>query len=301
MSDMDISVVLDQLAAGDIDATEAKRRLDQLGVGQARPVDQPEADVSTEWRLVPGETAADADGPADAPAPEVSAAERPGPDRRVARGLARERSGAITKVLVRATGRKVKIVADPVVTTAAAEDIHQIKRTKSMLEIIGDKEFSGVVDAISWVRSIRRLDDLKALGLGQELTVRVNPGLEVELDLVGSSVSVTDVPRLGKIRLSASQASFSGVEVVSDLLLQAGQVSLAGTFRHGWSRIRAESGQASVLIDSASSVVIRADAQLGRIVWEGVEPSEDEATVGPGEAHLDLGVVLGHGLIRVVP
>ena len=296
---MDITALLNQLAAGEIDATEAKRRLDQLGVGQVRPDDESEPAVSAEWRQPP---AAEEAGLESDEQPAAPAAAGPAPrilDLRGVRGSSRERSNTISKILVRATGRKVKVVADPVVSTAAAEDIHQIRRRKGVLEILGDKEFSGVVDAISWVKSIRRLDDLKALGLGQELTVRVNPAMEVDLDIVGSSLVVTDLPRLGKIRLSASQATITGVEVVSDLLLQAGQVSVAGKFGQDWSRIRAESGQAIVVIDPASSVVIRADAQLGRITWEGIEVSEDEATIGLGTAHLDLGVVLGHGLVKL--
>jgi hypothetical protein len=193
----------------------------------------------------------------------------------------------------------VKVVADTAVSTAAAEDVHQVKRSGSTLEIIGDKEFSGVVDAISWARSLRKIDDVKALGIGKELTVRVNPTLEVDIDLTGSSLIVSDLPHIGKVRLTAGVATISGARIVSDVLVQAGQATITGRFTQGWSRIRCESGQVIVEVSPDSDVLLRADAQLGRITWEGREAVDGELTLGEGASHLDVGVVIGHGVVRV--
>ena len=278
MSDMDLTVILDDLAAGRIDAAEAKRRIDAVGAG-ANPPDEPE--VSTEWPLPPQEAQREHRlyEPSDTPRAD--------------------KINGVAKVLVKATGRKVRIMADSHVSTAAAEDVHQIKRLGTILEIVGDKEFSGVVDAISWAKTVRGLDDVKALGIGQELTVRVNPALEVDIDLTGSSLQVTDLPHIGKVRLTASVATVTGARMVSDLLLQAGQATISGRFTDGWSRIRCESGQVVVEVDPASDAVVRADAQLGRVTWEGCESANGEATLGKGQAHLDVGVVVGHAVVRV--
>jgi len=279
MSDMDLTVILDDLAAGRIDAAEAKRRIDAVGAS-ANPPDEPE--VSTEWPLPPE------DLPSHEPHP-AGPSDTPRADK----------INGVAKVLVKATGRKVRIMADSGVSTAAAEDVHQIKRVGTTLEIIGDKEFSGVVDAISWAKTVRGINDVKALGIGQELTIRVNPALEVDIDLTGSSLQVTDLPHIGKVRLTASVATVTGARMVSDLLLQAGQATISGRFTDGWSRLRCESGQVVVEIDPASDAVVRADAQLGRVTWEGRDPVDGELTLGQGQAHLDVGVVVGHAVVRV--
>ncbi|MCL2785487.1 MAG: hypothetical protein FWD55_08700 [Propionibacteriaceae bacterium] len=282
MNDMDITVILDDLAAGRIDAAEAKQRIDSLGVTQVTSEETPE--VSTEWPLPPVE---DSDSDPQEPGPEPDTPPKA------------EKINGVSKVLIRATGRKVRIVADAVVSTAAAEDVHQIKRSGTTLEVIGDKEFTGVVDALSWARTVRGIDDVKALGIGKELTVRVNPNLEVDIDLTGCSLVVSDVPHLGKVRLTAGVATISGAHMISDLLLQAGQATISGKFTAGWSRVRCESGQVIVEVSPDSDVRVRADAQLGRVTWEGRDGVDGDVTLGSGASYLDIGVVIGHASIKV--
>jgi len=276
---MDITVILDDLAAGRIDAAEAKNRIDAL---DTHPSPEPTPEFSTDWPLPP-ETADETDEqPPFEPEPPKA-----------------EKINGISKVLIRATGRKVKIIPDSQVSTAAAEDVHQVKRSGSTMEIIGDKEFSGVIDALSWVKSVRGMDDVKALGFGKELTVRVNPALEVDIDLRGCQLMVAGLPRIGKVRLTAGGATITGARTVSDLLLQMGQATISGHFTEGWSRIRCESGQVTLEVARDSDVVIRADAQVGRVSWEGCEADDGEVTLGTGTAHLDMGVVFGHGIVRL--
>jgi len=276
---MDITVILDDLAAGRIDAAEAKNRISALGT---QATAEPTPEFSTDWPLPPDET----------PEEETQPPFEPNPPRA-------EKINGISKVLIRATGRKVKILPDSQVSTAAAEDVHQVKRNGSTMEIIGDKEFSGVIDALSWVKSVRGMDDVKALGFGKELTVRVNPALEVDIDLKGCQLMVAGLPHIGKVRLTAGGATITGARTVSDLLLQMGQVTISGHFTEGWSRIRCESGQVTLEVARDSDVVIRADAQVGRVSWEGCEAEDGEVTIGAGTAHLDMGVVFGHGVVRM--
>ena len=294
MSNMDLTVILDDLAAGRIDAAEAKRRIDAVGTDDAD-----ESEVSAEWSEVSTEwpTAAGEAEPGE-PIPGEDAEDESAPEFTLPPKT--ENIKGISKVFVKATGRKVRITADSAVTTVAAEDVHQVRRHGSTMEIIGDKEFSGVVDAISWAKSVRGLDDVKALGIGQELTIRVNPALEVDIDLTGCSLQVTDIPRIGKVRLTAGIATITGARMVCDLLLQAGQATVTGCFTQGWSRIRCESGQAVLEVSRDSDVVVRADAQLGRVSWESCDAPEGQIQLGNGTAHVDLGVVLGHGVVRVV-
>ncbi|MDR0489450.1 MAG: hypothetical protein LBG99_08700 [Propionibacteriaceae bacterium] len=282
MNDMDITVILDDLASGRIDAAEAKLRIDALSM----TVDENEVDteMSTEWPLPPLEE------PPGAP-------QDPAPDEVPPKA---EKINGVSKVVIKATGRKVKVIADPLVSRASAEDVHQVKRRGSTLIIVGDKEFSGVVDAISWAKSVRGLDDVKALGIGKELTVRVNPALEVDVDLTGSSLMMADIPHIGKVRLTAGVATISGASMISDMVIQAGTANVSGKFTEGWSRVRCESGQVVVDVSSDSDVRVRADAQLGRVTWEGCEPEDGDLILGEGTAHLDVGVVIGHAAVKVV-
>ena len=289
---MDITVILDDLANGRIDTAEAKKRIDGLGISD--PSD-PEPEVSAEWPTTPPVV----DEPiVDAEIIEEVIEEEPEDPGHEAPFKADKING-VSKILVKATGRKVKIIADPQVSTAAAEDVHQVRRSGTTLEIRGDKEFTGVVDAISWARSLRSLDDVRALGIGKEMTVRVNPALVVDIELTGSSLVVSEVPHIGKVRLTAGSATMTGARCVSDLVLQAGQATICGLFTEGWSRIRCESGQVVVDVDPTSDVVLRADAQLGRVTWEGKDDVDGELTLGAGTAHLDVGVVIGHAAIKI--
>jgi len=278
---MDITVILDDLAAGRIDAAEAKNRIDALGT---QTPSEPTPEFSTDWPLPPENSDEAGSQPPFEPEGKPPRAEK---------------INGISKVLIRATGRKVKIIPDSQVSTAAAEDVHQVKRSGSTMEIIGDKEFSGVIDALSWMRSVRGMDDVKALGFGKELTVRVNPALEVDIDLRGCQLMAAGLPRIGKVRLTAGGATITGARTVSDLLLQMGQATICGHFTEGWSRIRCESGQVTLEVARDSDVVIRADAQVGRVSWEGCDSDDGEVTIGAGTAHLDMGVVFGHGIVRM--
>ena len=310
---MDITSILDDLATGKIDAAEAKRRIDSVGLGDGRPVTEKVDEVSNEWPTpkpdpkaeepVAGESSTDAPT-TEEPVEEAQSGPIPKADQpRKSAPPKADKINGVEKILVKATGRKVRIIADDHVSTAAAEDVHQVKRKGSTLEILGDHDFPGVKDAIAWVKSVKGLDtikdDIKDLGIGKELMVRVNPSLEVDIDVSASSLAVTDVPHLGKVRLAAGSASITGAHVISDLMLQAGQVTVSGTFTQDWSRIRCESGQVVLIIAPDSDVVVRADSQLGRITWEGVEAPDTELVLGQGAAHLDLGVVLGHGVVRI--
>ncbi len=300
---MDLTVILDDLAAGRIDAAEAKRRIDALENGATNQPDAPE--MSTEWPLPPVEEPR-VGVPLTPPAPQPPTPPRsqmpPTPPAGAPDGAIppkADKINGVSKVLIKATGRKVRIVADSLVSTAAAEDVHQVKRNGSTLEIVGDKEFTGMVDALSWARSLKGLDDVKALGIGKELTVRINPTLEVDIELTGSSLQVTDLPHLGRVRLTAGVATITGARVISDLMLQAGQATLSGRFTEGWTRVRCESGQVVVEVSPDSDAVIRADAQLGRVSWEGREVVNNELTLGLGNAHLDIGVIIGHAVVKV--
>jgi hypothetical protein len=277
----DISAILADLAAGRIDAAAAERAIQEL---QEPADDLAPEESSAEWHVV---------------APDAPPAEVQDPPRVTRAKPAKTKP--VQRVVVKATGRRVKLVGDPSVKTAMAEDIHRTRRSSDVLEISGEVEqLNGLGSTLGFIRSIRGLEDIKALGIGQELSIHVNPALEVDLDVTGGSLTATGVPKLGEVRLTAGVATLTGVEVVSDLVVQAGQATIAGRFTAGHTRLRAESGQLTVKIDPASDVVVHAESRVGHISWDTAEHSEAELTVGAGTARLDIGVVIGQASVKLV-
>jgi hypothetical protein len=279
----DVAAILQDLAAGRIDAAEAERRIEAVGRPKTDPATPRAAETSAEWVTPSAETAS-----------------QPLAESESSWSTSETKTGQIDRLLVKAAGRRVKIIADPTVKAAMAEDVHQTKRRGSTLEISGEVELSGLGSAVNFVKSIRGVDDFKALGIGQELDIRVNPQLIVNVELTGGSLVTTGVTKLGQVRLTAGVANLNGVEEVSDLVIQAGQATVSGRFRDGWSRLRCESGQLTVRIAPDSDVTVKAETRLGHVSWETpAEHGDTELVVRSGRARLDVAVVIGHASIRL--
>ncbi|MGJ3507563.1 hypothetical protein [Enemella sp. A6] len=285
----DLSAILQDLAEGRIDAAEASQRIDAL---KNDPTD--DGSTSEHWaaerRQHPGR-AEEVFEPGSA-APEDP--EPPPSQRRT--GSAK----GVERVSVHAVGRRVRIVGERGVATAAADGPHVLRRNGSTLEISSDGEIGASIDGFTLLRPPRSLDDLRNLGLGKELFIRVNPNVVVDVEVTAGRLQTEDVPYLGKVRVTAGGARIEGVKEISDALIQAGQATIKGEITTGRSRIRSESGSLHVHLDDDSNVTVRAEAQLGRVVWTGGHSgSGDEVVMGNGSARLDVGVVMGQAKVRV--
>jgi hypothetical protein len=249
-------------------------------------------EVSAEWAAPPAAAAEKAAEPAP---------EDPSPAPWTRQGRAENtKSGAVERIAVKAAGRRVKIVATPGVKQAMAEGIHQTRRRGDTLEILSEVELAGVGNAINFLKSVRGLDDFKSLGVGQELTVHVNPDLVVDLEVTGGSLATDDVKRLGQVRLTAGVANLNGVTEVADLVVQAGQTTVAGCFRSGLTRLRVESGQLTVKVDPDSDVTVNAEARIGHITWDTKAAHTDTTlVVHGGAARLDVAVIMGHAAVKM--
>ncbi len=282
MSD-DISGILEDLAAGRIDAAEASRLIDAARNNpDPKPYEQPPRptpqESSAEWH----------DGPPFATEPEP-------PKKRRAPG-----TNGVDRISVRAVGRRVRIVGDSGVATVAVNGPHVLRRNGSVLEVNSDGDAGPSLDGFSLLRPPRSLDDLRSLGLGKELELRVNPSIVVDVEVTAGTLTTDAVPYLGKVRLTAGSAVLKGVAEASDVLAQAGQVTLEGTITSGRSRLRCESGSVTVQLEEGSSVVVRGESQLGRIAWTGAhEEGLDEVVLGSGAARLDLSVVMGYATVKL--
>ncbi len=174
----------------------------------------------------------------------------------------------------------------------------RVRRNGSVLEVSSDGDLGPNLEGFSLLKPGRGLEDLRSLGIGKELYLRVNPAIVVDVEVSAGTLTCQVVPYLGKVRLTAGSATLSGVAEAADVLVQAGQFTMQGTITSGRSRVRCESGSLSISLDEESSVVVKGEAQLGRIVWAGSHPpTGDEVVMGNGAARLDVSLVMGYGTI----
>ncbi|MGC3994229.1 MAG: hypothetical protein QM779_09005 [Propionicimonas sp.] len=285
MSTPELGPILEDLAAGRIDASEAARRIDAIKAATPDPApaeptneelgeDPSRHEYSPYAREVFGQPAEDA--------PPASGRRRP------------TGSKGVDRITVRAVGRRVRIVGDPAVATVSAEGPHVLRRNGSVLEVTSDGELGPSLDGFSILRPPRNLDDIRAMGLGKELYLRVNPSIIVDVEVTAGHLTCSDLPYLGKVRVTAGGAELTGVAEVSDALVQAGSATVKGTITTGRSRVRVESGQLTVELTDNSNVTVRGESQLGRVSWSGAHSGQvDEVVLGNGSARLDVGVVMG--------
>lgn len=259
MSEPDLSAILADLAAGNIDSAEAARRIEALRKREAG--DAPASDERDEPAGPTGVKGTD-------------------------------------RVAIRAVGRRVSVIGDPSVATASVTGEHVLRRQGEVLEVSADGELGPKLEGFSLLNPPKSLDDLRGITLARGLTVRVNPAIEVDIELTAGSLSVTAVPFLGRVRVTAGGMTASGVRRVTDALVQAGSGSVAGPINTGRSRLKIESGHLAVTLDPRSSVTIRSQTQVGRVAWPGEGAQVDEYIVGNGAARLDLEVVMGTATVK---
>ena len=296
-----MSSILEALAAGRIDAAEAARRIDALKAERpAEPAEPcPEARPDAEpWALESDRPqhathttesfAAVEDAPAE-PASSRSNTSKP------------VNTSGVERISVRAVGRRVRIVGETSVATLSADGPHVLRRNGSVLEVSSDGEIGASLDGFSILRGApRNLNDLRSLGLGKELFLKVNPSIVVDVEVTAGSLHTERVPHLGNVRVTAGGAKLLDVTEVNDALVQAGQATIKGAITTGRNRIRAESGSLSITLADDSNVTVTGEAQLGKISWSGGHTGAgDEVVMGNGSAKLDVEVVMGHAQIRV--
>lgn len=320
----DMASILEALAAGTIDTSEAAHRIDGLPAGSEKP--QPES---------PGQGSGPARnvGPSDTPAGTGESAQSGSPDDVWSASTDRPQyathtresapatppsgptsssgspqspgtgirpASGVERLSVRAVGRRVRIVGDPAVATISADGPHVLRRNGSTIEVSSDGELGASMNGFQLLRGApRSLDDFRSLGLGKELLLRINPSLVVDVEVIAGSLHTQGVARLGKIRMTAGGGKLLDVTEVADALVQAGQATVKGAITSGASRIRVESGSLSLSLDDSSNVTVHSDAQLGKISWGGDQTgiAADEVVLGHGDARLDIEVVMGHASI----
>jgi hypothetical protein len=299
MTTSNMKAILEELAAGRIDAAEAARRIDALKAATS----EPSPAEPTNEQLAGSEADSDAwaaatDQPQSASASGTSEPESPAEEPARAKPV---NVGGVERISVRAVGRRVRILGETSVATLSADGPHVLRRNGSVLEVSSDGELGASLDGFSILRSApRSLDDFRSLGLGKELFLRVNPDVIVDVEVTAGSLNTERVPHLGKVRVTAGAAKLLDVAEINDALIQAGQATIKGTITTGRNRVRAESGTLSITLGDDSNVTVTGEAQLGKISWAGGHSGAgDEVVMGSGSAKLEIEVVMGHAQVRV--
>ncbi|MFF0264491.1 hypothetical protein [Kribbella sp. NPDC004536] len=199
----------------------------------------------------------------------------------------------VQRVTVRAIGRRVRLIGEPAVNGVAVDGPHVIKRDGDTLAISSEGDMGVSIDGFSMLRNPT---DLKAHvnGLAKELSIRVNPNLQVEVEVTGGSVNAERLPGLTRVRVTAGTAKVADVDGPIDVLVQAGSAQLDAQITKGRSRVRVESGTAQVQLRRGSDVRVHSEAQLGRVTWAGaVSGQSKDVEIGRGRAALDVEVLVG--------
>jgi hypothetical protein len=299
MTTSDMKAILEELAAGRIDAAEAARRIDALKAATSEPSPaEPTNEQLAGFEADSDAWAAATDQPQAGYGSSTSQPESPAEEPARAKSV---NVGGVERISVRAVGRRVRILGETSVATLSADGPHVLRRNGSVLEVSSDGELGASLDGFSILRSApRSLDDFRSLGLGKELFLRVNPDVIVDVEVTAGSLNTERVPHLGKVRVTAGAAKLLDVAEINDALIQAGQATIKGTITTGRNRVRAESGTLSITLGDDSNVSITGEAQLGKISWAGGHSGAgDEVVMGSGSAKLEIEVVMGHAQVRV--
>lgn len=284
----DLQPILDALSAGKINAAEAAQLIEAMRAGGRTADDDP---VTVDPSAAAG-TGTDGGSVGDGPPPKAFSDDQRRSSAPGAKGVER--------LLIRASGRRVRVVGDPAVATVRVDGPHVLRRNRQVLEITSEGSLTPSFDGLGLLRS-RNLKDVRDHTFGgKELVIQVNPALLVEAELSGGGLTTVGVSYVGQVRVTGGGAHLSGVTECLDVLVQAGQATVQGTFRTGRSRIRVESGRGTIELTEDSNVTIHGDANLGKVSWSGAHSGEgDEVVVGLGNARLDVEAVLAYVTVKI--
>jgi hypothetical protein len=210
----------------------------------------------------------------------------------------------LRRVVVQCSARPVRVVADPTVATLTVDGPHTVRQdgdtARVEVPVTGSPEGSGGYQFERKSAFSRWIS--QATYVGVPLTVRLNPDLALEADVMAGSLEVTGLRgpltfsvTAGSIRADDCSGPFTGT-------VRAGGAKLDVRPTAGASRVRVESGGVDLRLQQGSDVRLRAHAELGEVKLRGRDGAQTrvvdregahELVVGSGTATFDLDVVMG--------
>jgi hypothetical protein len=292
--------------------TEVRDILDGVANGRITPA-QASALLATA-RATTTEPVSDAEPAVDASATESGPVPRPGHDTTlpatVGTGATETpvssshpnepavRSTGPTRLRVRAVGRRVRIVGEPFLATVAVEGPHVMRHDGDVLTVASEGEFQATLDNFTLrTPNLRDLQE-RFVDLTRELVIKVNPRLDVEIEVTAGSVSIERAPRVSHVRITAGSAKLRDVTGPLDLLVQGGSATIEGGISVGDSKLRVESGSLQVNLLVGTNATVTNDVQLGRLSWDGESGGPAQRIVGNGAAGLRIEGMMGAVTVR---
>ncbi len=208
---------------------------------------------------------------------------------------------AVDRLIVLATARPVRLVADPTVATATVEGPHTVYREGGVMRIEGPNG-SGGYQVDRKVGLARWLS--QASSMGTPMVVRMNPELPVEVEVMAGSLDVyglraplTFTVVAGSLKADDCSGPFTGN-------VQAGSAKLETRLLRGESTLRVASGSVDVRLLDGSDVRVVARSELGEVKIKNADgvakgSGSGEVTVGAGTASLRIDVSMGSAKVRV--
>jgi hypothetical protein len=217
----------------------------------------------------------------------------------------------IRTVKVTAGFGAIVVSADPTVAEAEIEGRHSASIDGDVLVIRGeqwtddeDAPGPGAFTIHLGGRNRRKRFHLGGLHIGGERTnlrIRMNPSLGLDARIDAGPMAINGILGPIRARSAAGPIALEGFEGPLDVSVNAGAVRASGRLTHGDSRIRSDAGAVRVELDPSSSVSIRAEAALGKVLVLGDDapkrgrfgPGRQEATIGDGTGTLRVETAMG--------
>jgi hypothetical protein len=294
-SETDLRDILDSVAAGRITPQEASALLAARSAPGAAGNDAAAAEPTTTPPPVDDSTAT---APVSATIADAPAADALSASSRTNEPVVRPGASGPTRLRVRAVGRRVRIVGEPFLSTVAVEGPHVMRHEGDVLTIASEGEFQATLDNFTLrTPNLRDLQE-RFVDLTRELVIKVNPRLEVEIEVTAGSVSIERAPRVSHVRITAGSAKLRDVTGPLDLLVQGGSATVEGGISMGDSKLRVESGSLQVNLLVGTNATVTNDVQLGRLTWDGESGGPVERIVGNGAAGLRIEAMMGAVNVR---
>jgi len=241
--------------------------------------------------------------PSEATAPGGSTRSEPAADQTAQAGTGTAEA-PVRRVVVQSSARPVRVVADATVATFTVEGPHAIRRDGETARV--EVPIAGHPDAPGTYRYEGKTGISRWLGqatfVGVPLTVRINPDLALEVEVMAGSAEVTGLR--GALAFSVTAGSIKATDCSGPFTgtLRAGSAKLDVRPSTGTSHIRVESGSVDLRLQPGSDVRLRAHAELGEVKVRGRDGAPTrvvdregtyEVVVGAGTASVNLDAVMG--------
>jgi hypothetical protein len=203
-----------------------------------------------------------------------------------------------TELRIHSMMRRVRIIGDPTVTTVSIDGGHELRREGTVLICESNRQlpFGDQFEFSPMGLDRFRLHLAgKRLSLTDDIAIRVNPAIDIDVEVTAGPVLIDGVGRL-RARVTAGSLKVDDVLGPVDLHIVGGTAKIDTRLGPGTHRVRCESGSVALALRAGSDVRVRADAQFGRVVVNNgptSTPSPAEIVLGNGAGRLDAEVVMG--------